>query len=81
MRYVVYLVQVHKPAIDQFQPLESHIDHNHALRFTYPKHTQLTSTMTSSGALAEGIFSLLDTDLYKLTMQCAVLKYFPQVRM
>ena len=27
--------------------------------------------------LPEGITSLLDTDLYKLTMQCAVLKYFP----
>ena len=25
----------------------------------------------------EGVFTLLDTDLYKLTMQCAVLKYFP----
>lgn len=25
----------------------------------------------------EGVISFLDTDLYKLTMQCAVLKYFP----
>lgn len=30
--------------------------------------------------LPEGIFSLLDTDLYKLTMQCAILKYLPEVR-
>ena len=29
--------------------------------------------------LPEGVFSFLDTDLYKLTMQCAILKYFPTV--
>lgn len=29
--------------------------------------------------MPEGVFSFLDTDLYKLTMQCAVLKYFPSV--
>lgn len=29
--------------------------------------------------LPEGISSLLDTDLYKLTIQCAVLKYFHDV--
>ncbi|EXJ95863.1 nicotinate phosphoribosyltransferase [Capronia coronata CBS 617.96] len=29
--------------------------------------------------IPEGVFSFLDTDLYKLTMQCAVLKYFPSV--
>ncbi|KAF2717158.1 nicotinate phosphoribosyltransferase [Polychaeton citri CBS 116435] len=34
---------------------------------------------TNSEAMPEGSFSLLDTDLYKLTMQCAVLKYFPKV--
>ena len=31
-------------------------------------------------SLPEGIFTLLDTDLYKLTMQCAILKYLPDVR-
>ena len=31
-------------------------------------------------SLPEGILSLLDTDLYKLTMQCAILKYLPDVR-
>ncbi|KAL4869701.1 hypothetical protein BDV12DRAFT_167507 [Aspergillus spectabilis] len=32
-----------------------------------------------SSPLSDGITSLLDTDLYKLTMQCAILKYFPDV--
>nr|POE77784.1 nicotinate phosphoribosyltransferase [Quercus suber] len=31
-------------------------------------------------AMPDGIFSLLDTDLYKLTMQCAILKYYPNVQ-
>ena len=27
----------------------------------------------------DGVFSFLDTDLYKLSMQCAVLKYFSKI--
>ncbi|KAF3480609.1 nicotinate phosphoribosyltransferase [Arthroderma uncinatum] len=36
---------------------------------------------TSPPPPPEGVFSLLDTDLYKLTMQCATLKYFPNARL
>ncbi|KAI4218795.1 MAG: hypothetical protein LQ349_008570 [Xanthoria aureola] len=35
--------------------------------------------MTAITALPDGITSLLDTDLYKLTMQCAILMYLPDV--
>ena len=40
----------------------------------------MASNQTELTELPEGIFSLLDTDLYKLTMQCAILKYLPDVR-
>lgn len=30
----------------------------------------------SDSPFPEGVISFLDTDLYKLTMQCAVLKYY-----
>ncbi|TAQ91192.1 hypothetical protein B7494_g487 [Chlorociboria aeruginascens] len=33
-----------------------------------------------SSPFPEGVISFLDTDLYKLTMQCAILKYFPAVQ-
>ena len=35
--------------------------------------------MAAPANLPEGIISLLDTDLYKLTMQCCILKFFPDV--
>ncbi|KAF2192275.1 nicotinate phosphoribosyltransferase [Zopfia rhizophila CBS 207.26] len=35
--------------------------------------------VNDSSVLPGGIFSLLDTDLYKLTMQCCILKFFPDV--
>lgn len=34
---------------------------------------------SNSSPYPEGVISFLDTDLYKLTMQCAVMKYFRDV--
>ncbi len=45
-----------------------------------PTKAIMSTTHAELAELPEGIFSLLDTDLYKLTMQCAILKYLPDVR-
>ena len=37
-------------------------------------------TAMESSSVPEGVFSLLDTDLYKFNMQCAILSYFPEVQ-
>ncbi|KAF2103025.1 nicotinate phosphoribosyltransferase [Rhizodiscina lignyota] len=39
----------------------------------------ISYTEDRPSTLPDGIFSLLDTDLYKLTMQCCLLKYFDDV--
>ncbi|KAG8532980.1 uncharacterized protein KY384_001762 [Bacidia gigantensis] len=38
------------------------------------------ASLAELGELPEGVVSLLDTDLYKLTMQCAILMYMPDIR-
>lgn len=41
---------------------------------------QEASSAKMGDALPEGIHSLLDTDLYKLTMQCAILRFMSDIR-
>lgn len=54
--------------------------HRRSPTATHPRFLFRRNAMAAEPAkLPEGIFSLLDTDLYKLTMQCCILKFFPDV--
>jgi len=49
-------------------------------RYHTQDYTSGTMDFNGSSKYPEGVISFLDTDLYKLTMQCAVLKYFPDTQ-